>query len=143
MGTRTPDLYRVKAHLSNPCNNLDDRGGPPKTLQMPARRSFDGLKNGLDSLKVSFLISEPLSGECCRATTQGRKRTFPCNSRELRIGKLTESSFLFRYGNLGRIPPWCETLRHMSRGEQENIHTGHGNMAAVIMAAILSRCSKG
>jgi hypothetical protein len=45
--TRTPDLYRVKAHLFNTFNILHHRWGPPKPFQMRASRSFDGLKNGL------------------------------------------------------------------------------------------------
>jgi len=46
--TRTPDLYRVKAHLFNPLNSLRDRWEPPKPQQIRVTRSFDGLKSGLE-----------------------------------------------------------------------------------------------
>ena len=46
--TRTPDLYRVKAHLFSPLNHLSRRNGPPKPLEILARRRFDGLENGLE-----------------------------------------------------------------------------------------------
>lgn len=50
--TRTSDLYRVKGHLSSPLNNLSRRWGPPKPLQIRARRRFNGLENGLENALV-------------------------------------------------------------------------------------------
>jgi hypothetical protein len=47
--SRARDIHCVKAHLFSPLNNLSHREGPPKSLQARARRSFDGLKNGLES----------------------------------------------------------------------------------------------
>ena len=47
----------VKAHLFSPFNSLSRRQGPPKPLQTRIRRSFDGLKNGLD-----FQQCSPFSG---------------------------------------------------------------------------------
>ena len=52
--TRTPDLYRVKAHPFNPFNNLNHRLGPPKPLQIRVRRGFNGLNNGLDLSNAMF-----------------------------------------------------------------------------------------
>jgi Phage integrase family len=51
---RTIDLFRVKAHLSSPPNNLRHRQGPPKALQGSGRRKFDGLKNGSGQRIHSF-----------------------------------------------------------------------------------------
>ena len=48
-GLEPPDLYRVKAHLFNPFNNLNHRLGPPKPFEIRARRQFNGLKNGLEN----------------------------------------------------------------------------------------------
>jgi hypothetical protein len=54
--TRTSDLYRVKAHLFNPLNNLNHRWGPPNPSQTRVRRSFNGLKNELEDALVGSRV---------------------------------------------------------------------------------------
>ena len=48
VGTRTPDLYRVKGHITATLNNLHDDRGRRKYAETRVSRSFNGTENGTD-----------------------------------------------------------------------------------------------